>query len=94
MTNGTVDEVYSKLQSKKRPLPQLAGINLMMRLIYTSCGAVSLGEKSGSRDNSPSVARSCRFKDFSMMWELKVSVTELFGKTEGYLTFVMKIPCV
>lgn len=74
MTNGAVDEEYSKLQSQKRPLPQLAGINLMKRLICTSCGAVSLCEKSGSRDNSPAVAWSYRIKDFRMTWALKVSV--------------------
>lgn len=44
MTNNIVDGVYSELQSKKRPLPQLAEMNLVMRLICTSCGSGPLLE--------------------------------------------------
>lgn len=53
MTNDRVNEVYSKLQSKKRPLPQLAEMSLVMRLICTSCGSGPPLEKSGIKDNSP-----------------------------------------
>lgn len=95
MTNSTVDEVCSKLESKEAP--SSAGRNQFNDEIdlyqLWSCLS-SLWEKSGSRDKSPSVAWSCRIKDFRVTWKMKVNITKLFDKTEGYLTFVMKVPRV
>lgn len=59
MRNDRISRVYSKLQGRKRPLPQLAEMNLVMRLICTSCGSGPGLERSGIKDNSPLAVCSC-----------------------------------
>jgi len=86
MTNNRINGVYSKLQSEKGSLPQLAEMNLVMRLISTSCGSGPPLEERGIKDNSPLAACSCCSQIFGVMWKLKVHVTELFYRTWGYLT--------